>query len=33
MKKWHWKDEVFVFLLFATIAIELVAVWLLNKFV
>ena len=33
MKKWHWKDELFVYLLIGTIVIELAVCWLLSKWV
>jgi hypothetical protein len=31
MKKWHWKDELFVYLLIGTIVIELAVCWMINK--
>ena len=33
MKNWHWKDEVFVFMLIGTIIVELAVCWLLCKLV
>ena len=29
--KWHWKDELFVYLLISTILIELAVCWMINK--
>ena len=33
MKNWHWKDEMFVFLLIGTIVIELAVCWAITKWV
>ena len=33
LKKWHWKDEAFVFILIATIIVELAVLYVITKYV